>query len=136
MTSKGYSSAATTENKVMQMIKNFCVFQNKSLLQTEDHPPLKPCVDRVFRTICFTSEEKEQSDTQIKNLRVKQTKLKRYLSKRFNPRLAMKLCMLFDWSKRELDYMDFYEQLDQIVLNNGISSLQPLEYDVHLISLK
>lgn len=105
-------------------------------MMSDDTPPLKACVDKVFRTICSINEEKDMHDAQTKNLRVKQQKLKRYLTRRYNGRLANKLCALFDWSKRELDYKDFYMQYDQIIQNNGISTSDQMDYDTHLIALK
>lgn len=98
----------------MEIIRGFTLYQNRDRVAGDDGS-LKPCVEKVFRAICSMGEEKEVSgEVGTKNLRVKQQKLKRYLSKRYNTRLALKLCALFDWSKRELDFKEFYSQYDQI----------------------
>lgn len=60
-----------TEHKLMAMIRGFSLYQSKDKASFDDQI-LKPCVDRVFRTICSMGEEKEiPADMGTKNLRVK-----------------------------------------------------------------
>lgn len=54
-------------------------------------------------------------------MRINKPILKTYLTRRYNKRLSAKLCSLFDWSN-QLDYKGFYEQLDTIIMNSGITS--------------
>ena len=50
-------------------------------------------------------------------------KLRKYLSKRYNGRLAGKLCALFDWSNN-LNYKDFYNQFENIIMNTNSNLYQ------------
>ena len=52
--------------------------------------------------------ENVNADKNVKNMRLNKHVLKVYLSKRYNKRLANKICALFDWSN-QLDYKGFYE---------------------------
>lgn len=126
-----------TDHKMISLVQGFSIYQHKDKCSTDDQQHIQPCVERVFRTICSQNDEKETPETSIKNLRVKQQKLKRYLIKRYNARMANKLCALFDWSKRELDFKEFYQQYDQIFQNSGVMQMtEQLEVDTHLIALK
>ena len=85
--------------------------------------------------ICKVGGDNDQTvDTQqLHNLRLTKIKLKKYLSKRYNSRLAGKLCALFDWSNN-LNYKDFYQQFDNIIINCHSNLHQ--DSVTHLISLK
>jgi hypothetical protein len=45
--------------------------------------------------------------------------LKKYLTSRYNNRLASKICCLIDWSVTPMDYNAFYRQLDQTIIGSG-----------------
>lgn len=55
-------------------------------------------------------------------MRLTRWKLKKYLTRRYNGRLASKLISLFDMTNN-LNYNTFYQQVDQIFLSSGISSI-------------
>ena len=120
------------EQKTLNFIKGFCVYQNIND-KNNDYPQLKREVELTFKTIAAYGEN-NQGDQQVKNLRLNKHILKSYLTKRYNKRLANKLCSLFDWSN-QLDYKEFYIQLDALIVNSGICS-KSLDQMNHIISLK
>lgn len=101
--------------------------------KNNEWPQLKREVELTFKSIAALGEN-NQGDQQVKNLRLNKPILKSFLTKRYNKRLANKLCSLFDWSN-QLDYKEFYIQLDSLIVNSGIcsKSLDPIN---HMISLK
>lgn len=107
------------EHRVVGMIKNFCVYTSLGE-KSNEWPQLKKEVDATFRAIASLGDY-NVGDKQTKNMRLNKPILKSYLSRRYNKRLSAKLCALFDWSN-QLDYKGFYEQLDVIVMNSGITS--------------
>jgi hypothetical protein len=111
------SIVLTDEQKVINIIKSNLVYKNKNFATEGDHPALKQIVEDKFKYICIFGEENPMpNDSLIHNFRLSRKSLKKYLTKRYNGRLANKISALFDWSNN-LMYKSFYQQLDEIMIN-------------------
>lgn len=84
------------EHKVISIIKSCCVYTSLSE-KNNDAPQIKKQVEKTFRSIAICGEN-NSADKNVKNMRLNKPILKAYLSKRYNKRLANKICALFDWS--------------------------------------
>ena len=89
------------------MIKGFSIFSNTKQGDGIENV-LKPFVAQTFAAICSIGEDKNAGETQIHNKRLVRPALKKYLARRYNSRLAGKICCLIDWSVTPMDYNAFY----------------------------
>ena len=71
-------------------------------------------------------------DIYIHNHRLNRVKLKKYLQKRYNAKLANKLCYLFDWSNHH-NYKTFYQAVDELFICNQTNTV---DLNQHMICLK
>ena len=62
--------------------------------------------------------------------------LKKYLKKRYNSRIASKICCLIDWSVTPMDYNAFYRQLDQTIIGSGLLASNKMDFLPHILTLK
>ena len=132
------------EHRAINVIKSFNVYANNKM--DGARPQLKQCVIDAFKAIynSSNSSKEESKISQVHNINISEKNLKTYLSRRYSQtgsnKLASKLCALFSWSasgSTKLDYKAFYEQLDQVIMNSGISSSPHIQdYSSHIISLK
>lgn len=73
----------------------------------------------------------------IHNHRLNKPKLKKYLQKRYNTKLANKLCILFDW-KINHTYKTFYQAVDELFICNNVyqNTANQIDPNTHMICLK
>ena len=86
------------------------MFKDVGNLEPNEHPPLKPVTEAIFKKIC--------DDDSIKLCRINQRKLKKYFAKRYNLRLATKMTSIYDWNNLT-DYKQFYFLVDKIILGRA-----------------
>lgn len=105
------------------MIRKFSVY-DKFSNEIGVEPQIKKFVEDKFKQICSYGEDKEEpgkkddkKDMSIHNHRLNRLKLKKYLQKRYNAKLANKLCYLFDWSNHHT-YKTFYQAVDELFICN------------------
>ena len=132
------------EHRAINIIKSFNVYANKDKMDSA-RPQLKQCVIDTFKAIYnSTNTNREEKISQVHNINISEKNLQTYLTRRYSQigstKLAKKLCALFSWTAggmTKLDYKAFYDQLDQVIMNSGISSSPHIQdYSSHIISLK
>jgi hypothetical protein len=68
----------------------------------------------------------DDKNTSVANLRLEKGKLKNFLRKRYPPRIANKLCLLFSWENKSKSCKEFYKEVNDIFMtynsNNNNSS--------------
>lgn len=106
------------------MIRRFSIYDRVGT-ETTIEPTIKKCVEEKFKQICSFGDDvkdeygkkDEKKDMSIHNHRLNRIKLKKYLQKRYNAKLANKLCYLFDWSNHH-NYKTFYQAVDELFICN------------------
>ena len=73
-------------------------------------------VEKLFRLIA--QEEGSTENHNIKNLRLNKKRFKQYLGKLYNPRMADRIVLLFDFVN-PLDVTAFSKQVEEIFIKGG-----------------
>ena len=104
------------ERRLMQMLRNHNVFKDVGILEPNEQPPLKPAPEAAFKKIC--DDHIGGVEVSLKNSRINQRKLKKYLAKRYNLRLATKMTSIYDWVNLT-EYKQFYFLVDKTILGRA-----------------
>ena len=96
---------------VVKRLHDHCVFKDvpPSEYSNSEPPPLKEPTATAFKAICA------DDSNALKNCRIDKFKLKNFLSKRYNDRIATKMTYIFDWVNLT-EYKPFYFSLDVLIL--------------------
>ena len=110
MNSFGEDALEDFESYVNIVIKNQRCFKEFSGDAGEEIT-LKDECDAAFRRICKDKKDTDLSKTSTKHIRIEKNKLKNYLTRLYNRRLASKMIVCFDWNNLS-DFKLFYTQFE------------------------
>ena len=98
------------EKTITESLWGYKVF--KETQEYNEIPLLKPVTEATFKKIC---QENNKETLKLQNTKINAAKLKKYLSKRYNARLATKMTSIYDWMNLG-EYKQFYFLFDKDIL--------------------
>ena len=91
---------------------------------------MNPVLEETFKLMCGIDEENQ--DKSVNNMRLKKYILKKFLAKRYPPRICNKFCTLFQWDNSKT-FKEFYKEIDEILVNNANNTERDLLQHIHAL---
>lgn len=105
--------------KVRQMIRDIKLFEKYVSSNNPSECIMTKCVEEKFRQIYSYGEEGKEKSEQVSKdpsrNKIKKVNLKKYLSEKYTPKVASKICNLFDWNNA-MDHSMFFKHINDLFI--------------------
>lgn len=103
------------------MIRDIKLFEKYGTSNNPSECIMTKCVEEKFRQIYSYGEEGKDKSEQVSKdpsrNKIKKVNLKKYLSEKYTPKVASKICNLFDWNNA-MDHSMFFKHINDLFIWN------------------
>ena len=95
------------------MLRNCKTFRK----ETEAERKYNPIQEEKFIEMCNFGSDNHDAKKNLGNEKLQKTQLRKYLERKYDKRLAQKIIVLFEWPHSFLKVNDYFDTIEQIILN-------------------